>query len=157
VFIPLAIAAAAGIWIWWQQQMSSTVSGNTPNPMPNPTGGGNLGYADIFPLAINAGFSGQDADTATAIALAESSGNPNAYNPETAAHTPQGLGSYGLWQVYLKAHPEFTGVNLYDPQLNANAAYSVYCAAGGAFTPWSTYNSGAWKTNTAAALQIGIA
>jgi Lysozyme like domain len=98
--------------------------------------------AQIQAVAANAGFSGADLATAVAIALAESnpSGNENSYNPETNAPggTPKGQGSYGLWQIYLKMHPEFAGENLYDPQTNANAAYQIYSAAGG-FRPWSTY------------------
>src|SRR5580700_1059943 len=100
--------------------------------------------AQISLYAQNAGFSGADLQTAVAIALAESGGNPVTYNPETAAGTPDGEGSYGLWQIYLNAHPEFAMENLYDPQTNANAAYSVYSAAGG-FSPWSTYGSGAYQ------------
>lgn len=93
-----------------------------------------------------AGFGGSDLDTAVAIALAESGGNASAYNAETAARggTPGGQGSYGLWQIYLKEHPEFAGVNLYDPAANAKAAFQVYSAAGG-FTPWATYNSGRYQ------------
>lgn len=102
---------------------------------------GNLTAAQIAVLAQNAGFVGTDLSTAVAVALAESSGNPSAYNPETAAGTPEGKGSYGLWQIYLKMHPEYTAAQLLDPQENANAAYKIYQAAGGSFTPWSTYSS----------------
>ena len=107
--------------------------------------GASLGLSapQLQAYAAAAGFSGADLATAAAVALAESGGNPSAYNPETAAGTPDGQGSYGLWQIYLNAHPEFAGLNLYDPQTNANAAYQVYAAAGG-FSPWSTYNSGAY-------------
>jgi hypothetical protein len=99
--------------------------------------------ATLQQLASNAGFSGPDLATAVAIALAESSGNPGKYNPETAARggTPQGQGSYGLWQIYLKMHPEFAGANLYDPQTNANAAFSIYSRRGG-FSDWTTYTEG---------------
>ena len=100
--------------------------------------------AQIAAYAQNAGFTGADLQTAVAIALAESGGNPVTYNPETAAGTPDGEGSYGLWQIYLNAHPEFAMQNLYDPQTNANDAYAVYAAAGG-FSPWSTYTSGAYQ------------
>ena len=93
-------------------------------------------------LAANAGFTGSDLSVAVAVALAESGGNPLAYNPETASNTPQGQGSFGLWQIYRKSHPEFSSWNLFDPQANANAAYQVYRAAGSSFTPWSTYKSG---------------
>jgi len=105
---------------------------------------GNLSAAQIMDYAAAAGFAGGDLSTITAIALAESSGNPNAYNPETAAKTPPGKGSYGLWQIYLNVHPEFAGLNLYDPQTNALAAYALYSQAGG-FSPWATYSSGNYQ------------
>ena len=109
-----------------------------------------LTAAQIAGYAESAGFSGEDLITAVAIALAESSGNPNSYNPEISAGAPAGEGSYGLWQIYLYMHPEYAGMNLYDPQTNANAAYAIYAAAGG-FSPWATYNSGAYESNMAAA------
>jgi Lysozyme like domain len=112
----------------------------------------NLSPAQIAQYAANAGFAGDDLVTAVAIALAESNGgNPNAYNSEPQdvpgnygrASAGDGLGSYGLWQIYLAAHPEFAGANLLDPQTNANAAYSIYAIAGG-FRPWSTFTSGVY-------------
>lgn len=100
----------------------------------------------ILAVAANAGFSGNDLSTAVAVALAESSppGNEQSYNPETSAAggTPPGQGSYGLWQIYWKKHPNFDQASLYDPQYNANAAYSIYAAAGYTFTPWATYTHG---------------
>src|SRR5690242_20008810 len=99
-----------------------------------------LSASQLAILAENAGFTGAEISTAVAIALAESGGNPNAYNPEPAAGTPQGYGSYGLWQIYLKAHPEFAGEDLNDPQTNADLAYQVYAQSG--FSSWSTFNSG---------------
>lgn len=99
----------------------------------------------IYNFAKDAGFSGADLITAVAIALAESSGNANAYNPELAAQeingAPDGQGSAGLWQIYQFAHPEFSGQNLFDPETNANAAFSVYQAAGNSFSPWSTFKA----------------
>lgn len=124
----VAAAVAVIIWQFWGQ-ISAGVSNLT----------GIAGYAS------NAGFTGTDLLTAVAIAYAESGGNPNAYNPETAASAPIGKGSFGLWQIYLNAHPEFAGENLYDPQTNANAAYSIYQAAGYSFSPWSTFKSGAYQ------------
>lgn len=93
-----------------------------------------------YDLAIGAGCSPSGASIAAAIAQAESSGIPTRYNPETAAKggTPQGQGSYGLWQIYLKAHPEFAGQNLYDPQANAAAMYAVSNGCTN-FTPWTTF------------------
>lgn len=103
-----------------------------------------LEIPQIIALAAGAGFVGDDLTTAVSIALAESGGDPQAYNPERAANTPQGYGSFGLWQIYLKAHPEYKGQNLFDPQLNASAAFAVYSSAGNSFRPWSTFGSGAY-------------
>lgn len=101
-------------------------------------GGGNLSFSDIEGYASSAGFSGDDLNTAVAIALAESSGNPSAAGDATLG------GSYGLWQINLKAHPEYTEAALMDPQTNANAAFAIYQAAGNGFSRWSTFNSGAY-------------
>ena len=88
----------------------------------------------IAMYATNAGFSGNDAVIAVAVALAESGGNANAMGDNNT--------SVGLWQIHTTAHPEFAGWNLRDPQTNANAAFRVYTAAGGTFVDWTTYNSG---------------
>lgn len=112
--------------------------------------GAKLTIQEISNHARNAGFSGADLITAVAIALAESKGgDPRAYNPETAASggTPEGKGSYGLWQIYLKVHPEFEGWNLFDPASNAIAAYKVYHTAGDSFRPWSTFKFGQYQAH----------
>ena|SRR5215469_1901621 len=101
-----------------------------------------MNVSDLATLAANAGFAGSDISVAAAIALAESNGNPTKYNAETQAGAPPGQGSYGLWQIYLFKHPQFAGVNLYDPQTNANAAFSIYQSEG--FRAWTTYKTGAY-------------
>jgi len=114
-----------------------------------------LQIPQILALASNAGFSGADLATAVAVALAESNGgNPQAYNPERAAGAAQGQGSFGLWQIYLQAHPEFAGQNLFDPQINAAAAYAIYAAAGNSFRPWTTFLSGAYRVQLEAVNQV---
>src|SRR5208282_634628 len=61
----------------------------------------NLSASEIAGYASAAGFSGPDLQVAVAVALAESSGNPSAIGDLT-------LGvSVGLWQINLKAHPEY--------------------------------------------------
>ena len=100
----------------------------------------NMTADQIAQYADQAGFSGPDLQVAVAIALAESSGNPSAVGDLT-------LGvSVGLWQINLKAHPQYTQAQLVDPQQNANAAYAIYQAAGNQFTPWSTYNGGQYSS-----------
>lgn len=102
----------------------------------------NLSPAQIESLAYQAGFRGDAIRWITAIALAESGGNPAAYNPETAAGTRPGAGSYGLTQIYSTAHPEFNRQQLFNPLYNLQAAFRVFQQAGNRFTPWSTYNIG---------------
>lgn len=101
-----------------------------------------LSQQQLTQLAYNAGFRGSALRMAVAVAIAESGGNPRAYNPELAAGTRPGSGSRGLWQIYGSAHPEFNSDALFDPQLNARAAYKVYREAGNSFRPWSTFNNG---------------
>ena len=103
-----------------------------------------LSIEQLIALASGAGFSGPDLGTAVSIALAESGGNPQAYNPERAAGAAQGHGSYGLWQIYITAHPEYSAAQLLDPAYNAAAAFSVYQSAGNSFHPWSTFKNGAY-------------
>lgn len=118
------------------------------------SGLGALTADEISVFAANAGFTGDALRTAIAIALAESGGNPGAYNPETRAKggTPVGQGSYGLWQIYLRDHPEFAGQDLRDPQVNANAAYSIWSRKG--FSPWTTYTNGDYAAYLAPATTI---
>jgi lysozyme-like protein len=105
-----------------------------------------LSTQDIAKYAYQAGFRGMDLVYAVAIAIRESAGNPQAYNPEVAAGTKKGSGSRGLWQIYGQAHPEFNNDSLYDPLKNAQAAFKVYQEVGNKFTPWSTWNNGSAKS-----------
>lgn len=102
---------------------------------------GRLSTDQIVNVARNAGFSGDDLVTAVSIALAESGGNPKALGDIGI-----GQGSFGLWQINSYYHPEYGPdfTVLYDPQTNANAAYSVYSLAGFNFKPWSTFKNGAY-------------
>jgi hypothetical protein len=98
----------------------------------------------IAQFASNAGFSGQDLTTAVAIALAESGGNPKAHGDTNIG---SGTGSFGLWQINADSHPQFAPnfTVLYDPTVNANAAFQTYANAGNSFSPWSTYNDGRYS------------
>jgi len=96
--------------------------------------------SNIAQYARNAGFSGADLVTAVAIALAESGGDPKAFGDRELA--PDDGPSIGLWQINVgtKAHPEYTGANLTDPQTNANVAFTIYSRAGNSFRPWATFD-----------------
>jgi len=114
-----------------------------------------LSTQDIANYAYKAGFRGMDLVYAVAIAIKESNGNTQAYNPETAAGTRPGSGSRGLWQIYGAAHPEYNNDSVYDPMKNAEAAFSVYQAAGNKFTPWSTWNNGSARSLSLSLGNIG--
>jgi len=113
-----------------------------------PSVSGNYTAAAIAQLAAWAGFTGAALIIATAIALAESSGNPNAHGDIGI-----GQGSFGLWQINAYYHPEYGPdfTKLYDPETNANAAYAIYLAAGSSFSPWSTFKNRAYMTYYSAA------
>lgn len=88
-----------------------------------------ISFDQLEQLAANAGFSGNDVPIAAAVALAESSGNPNIIGDRGT--------SYGLWQIHLPDHPELAGENLLDPVVNAAAAFHVFGKQG--WRAWSTY------------------
>lgn len=104
--------------------------------------------------AKNAGWKGGDIDTAVAVALAESGGNPKTHNNKPPDD------SYGLYQInYFKGidpntqkyvdlrtprTKEFgSPESLYDPQKNTQAAYSIWKVSG--WSAWTTYTSGRYK------------
>lgn len=95
------------------------------------------GYSELIYLASQAGF-GSDSSTAAAIALAESGGKRTAVGDVNLGR------SIGLWQINLRAHPEYTEGDLYNPQNNANAAFQIYSDAGG-FSPWTTFRTGVYS------------
>ena len=79
----------------------------------------NYTYTQLQQLWLNAGGSPALAPLAAGIALVESSGNPNAYNPS---------GASGLWQIEIPinaGHVPGGAANVYNPQDNAAAAVSL--------------------------------
>jgi hypothetical protein len=119
----------------------------------------------IAAYAHGAGFSGADLPIAVAVAQAESGGHSEAHNDNAAT----GDDSYGLWQINMKGslgeprRRQFhlaQNAELYDPQINARAAYAIRKSRG-SWADWSTYKSGAYKqylggaTRAVTALQAG--
>lgn len=114
-----------------------------PSPYVPPTPGRNMTLAQLQSLAAHLGF--PDPVLAAAIAYAESLGNPNAVNITT--HPAPGNAperSFGLWQINTLAHPQYDETQLLDPTYNGQAAFTI-SDGGRNWTPWSTYNSGAYK------------
>ena len=96
-----------------------------------------LSAGQIAGYAEAAGFSGAQVPIAVAVALAESGGDPTAEN-----HDSNGTTDYGLWQI--NSVHGYDPNQLLDPAFNAKAAYEV-SGGGTHWTPWVTYNSGAYK------------
>lgn len=98
---------------------------------------------EIAQAAYNAGFRGQALAIAVATAIGESHGNTTALND-------RGEFSVGLWQINvngylvsrLKRWDITSWQQLWDPEINARAAYSL-SNGGKKFTPWSIYKHGA--------------
>src|SRR5690348_12608829 len=120
-----------------------------------------LTHAQLEALWIFAGGSNATADTAAAIAQAESGGNTAAilntaypklpgYHPPSAGALPEY--SVGLWQINELAHPSYTTATLLSQIGNANAAVAI-SSGGASFSAWSTYQNGAYRNY----LQIGRA
>lgn len=83
--------------------------------------------------AFEAGFRGSDLDSIVNIAICESGLNTNAHCLNCFGVSED---SRGLWQINLNAHPQYKSVDLFNPKINAEAAYQVYKEAGYSFKPW---------------------
>lgn len=106
-------------------------------------GGGGPGtrytFAELEGLWVNAGGPSALAPTAAAIALAESGGCSSDLNP-TDNHGTQT--SWGIWQISNGTHSA-PGPNWQTGAGNAALAVAKWKASG--FSPWGTYDSGAYK------------
>lgn len=87
----------------------------------------------IAQVAANAGFNKSESmlATATAVALAESSGNTKAVSPTGCCH--------GLWQINTEVHP-YTKAQMQDPAQNAAAAFKI-SGGGTNWKPWTAYTT----------------
>lgn len=109
---------------------------------------GTLTPAGIATLALEHGCDPSAAPTATAIAMAESGGSPSAQG-DVGLMTDVWDWSAGLWQIRGLRAQRGTGglrdsIANQDAGTNAAAMYTVSrgCAD---WTPWSTYDSGAYE------------
>lgn len=91
-------------------------------------------------FATQAGFNGQQAYIITAIALAESGGNDQAKN----CNNPGGTCDRGVVQINNYYHKEVSDSCAYDPLCAFQAAYKI-SGKGQDFSPWTTFQNGAYK------------
>lgn len=93
---------------------------------------GDYSFSQLEQLWTSAGGPSAIAPVMAAIALAESSGNSNAYNAS---------GASGLWQILGAVNPADQN-SLFNPQVNAHEAVLKYNSQG--LDAWVTYTSGAY-------------
>jgi len=122
-----------------------------------PGSAGPLAPERIYAYGHRAGFSPDEAVTATAIALAESGGRPRAHNPNPPDD------SYCLMQVNMlgalgpdrRARYRLrANTDLYDPATCMRVAYGI-SAGGSNWQPWTTFTSGAYRQYLARSYQAG--
>jgi hypothetical protein len=111
------------------------------------------GAPGLAVAAAQAGFSGQGLRLAVAVGLAESGGDPTArnHNPPTPG-CPTGSTDQGAWQLNNCYHPEVADGCADDLACAARATYRI-SAAGSDWGAWTTYTSGAYQAQFAAADQ----
>tara|TARA_R110002012_G_scaffold320779_2_gene545535 strand:- start:43 stop:2241 length:2199 start_codon:yes stop_codon:yes gene_type:complete len=116
-------------------------------------------YNSLYRLALEVGFPPEDAKTAAAIALAESSGRAAIDTVQSGLDpNKENEFSLGLWQIDMQDTPGYmvgkerrpqfgieSNQELYNPLTNAKAAKILYDRAGGKFTDWATFNDGKYK------------
>jgi len=102
-----------------------------------------LTAAQVYSVAVQAGFRGNDAIIATAITKPESGANAAAIQ----AGQPYATTGWGLWQITPGDSVPSVGVNeaLLNPLTNARAAYVKYAGSRYTFHPWTTYRDGAYQ------------
>ena len=93
----------------------------------------------------SAGGSSSTCQTAVAVANPESNFDCSATYTNTGGSIDR-----GLWQINDYWHPEISDSCAFDCQCNANGAYSI-SSGGKDWTPWATYNSGAYEKYMSAA------
>lgn len=77
---------------------------------------------------------------ATSVAMAESGCAPGAVNTN-----PNGCRDRGLWQIDDCYWPQVSDSCAFNAQCNGNASWGLISGQGANWTPWTTYNSGAWE------------
>lgn len=96
----------------------------------------------LVDLATSAGCSPDQAQTAAAISMAESRGNPGAQCLNCVPGVREN--SQGLWQINIRGNPRFASQNLYDPNVNAAAMYQISNGCTD-WSAWTTFTKGTYQ------------
>lgn len=102
--------------------------------------------AQVVDAARQAGFTGLGLTTIVAIVGAESG-----YNPSATHTNSNGSVDRGLAQIN-SIHTQFDASRLSDPVYNLRAAYQI-SSGGTNFSPWTTFQTGAWRQHLEEAYQ----
>lgn len=100
--------------------------------------GWQLNDTQIAQYARNAGLHGNGLVISIAVALAESQGWSQAVLINTDCSHDR-----GVWQISNRWHAEVSDGQAFDPAGCAQAAYNI-SSGGNDWTPWTTYNNGAY-------------
>ena|SRR5437899_3286055 len=95
----------------------------------------------------NGGFTGQGLVISIAVSLAESSGWTQAVLVDSDCSRDR-----GLWQINSYWHSEVSDAQAFDPPEAAQAAYRI-SSSGNDWSPWTTYQNGAYQQYMAEAQQ----
>ncbi|WP_394832651.1 hypothetical protein LVJ94_39720 [Pendulispora rubella] len=101
--------------------------------------GTHLSDVQIAQYARNAGLHGDGLVISIAVALAESQGWTRAVLINTDCSRDR-----GVWQINSYWHSEVSDDQAFDPAGCAAAAYNI-SSGGTNWTPWTTYNNGAYQ------------
>lgn len=104
-----------------------------------PTGPVGPGAQVAAAAAARAGWTGVDLVTAVAVAGAESG-----WRPGVTHINGNGSIDYGLWQINSVHVGILASGDWADPYDNAAMAHTVWAAAGGSWSPWTTFTGGAY-------------
>lgn len=151
MFVSFLSALFVQAWspIWFGQQggpIKALPIGDLPL-LPPPNGPAPvITDAYRYQLALAAGFSQAEAETATAISIAENGGGDPA---ALSGVNFDGSRDLGLWQINSGWWPRFGGQTaLSDPQANAHAAHTIYGLQG--WCAWSTYDTACGRGHNSA-------
>lgn len=113
-----------------------------------------LPAAQVAAYAKQAGFIGQSAVIAVAVAMGESGLDPSAIGDSGLANATWGP-SIGLWQIRSLNAEKGKGTSrdatrLKDPAFNARSAFSI-SSGGKNWRPWTVYTTGAYLRHMSAA------
>lgn len=129
-----AIAGGAG----FGQPGSMTVY---PGGQGGGAGWGSGGAQGVANVLRQAGFPESAVPTMMAIAMAESSWNPNATHSNSNGSVDNGLFQINTIHRGNSWYPS----NPMDPLQSAIAAFNIWKGAGGTYRDWTVYNSGAYR------------